>query len=153
MKRNWIPLLFLAGALATPVAVSGTAAVGPEPAEVMKLKLGSTVPESLTLKDFEGESLSFEDLRGKVVILHFWSDRCPAERHANPVFMRMEKRYAGSKDVVMVGIASNQNELGSEPGDGADYSDHYVSLRKQRDKDGTVERIAVKSGQSIPRNR
>jgi hypothetical protein len=26
-------------------------------------------------------------------------------------------------------------------------------IRKQRDKDGTVERIAVKSGQSIPRNR
>lgn len=26
-------------------------------------------------------------------------------------------------------------------------------IRRQRDKDGTVERIAVKSGQSIPRNR
>lgn len=26
-------------------------------------------------------------------------------------------------------------------------------IRKQRDQDGTVERIAVKSGQSIPRNR
>ncbi|MEE8060611.1 MAG: 50S ribosomal protein L24 [Gemmatimonadales bacterium] len=26
-------------------------------------------------------------------------------------------------------------------------------IRKQRDKDGTVERIAVKSGQSIPRTR
>ncbi len=149
MKRNWIPLLFLAGALATPAAVSGPAADGPAPADIVKLKVGSTVPKSVTLKDFEGESLSFGDLRGKVVILHFWSDRCPAERHANPVFMEMEERYAESKDVVMVGIAANQNELGAEPEEGADLSEHYTSLRKKRDKVGYKHTILADHGNVV----
>jgi thiol-disulfide isomerase/thioredoxin len=149
MKCNWIPLLFLAGALAAPAAVSGTAVDGPKPDEVVKLKVGSTVPKTVALMDFEGESTSFEDLRGKVVLLHFWSDRCPAERHANPVFMEMEKRYAGNKDVVMVGIAANQNELGAVPEKGADLSEHYTSLRKKRDKVGYKHTILADHGNVV----
>ena len=79
------------------------------------LALGSVVPETLELVDFDGKKTTFKEWRGKAVILHFWSTLCPAEVHADPVFQKLEKHYAGSKDVVMVGIASNQNELGPKP--------------------------------------
>jgi thiol-disulfide isomerase/thioredoxin len=157
MKRLSLPVLFLAGALAAPsLATSSTGAPGLEdevPAATQEkpkvLKLGSKVPETLKLRDFEGKETSFKQLRGKVTIVHFWSDRCPAEKHANPIFKEMEKKYAGSKDVVMIGIASNQNELGAKPGENADYKQHYVSLRKQRDKVGYKHTILADHGNAV----
>ncbi len=113
------------------------------------LAVGATVPERLSLPDFDGKQTSFKDLRGKVVILHFWSDRCPAERHANPIFMEMEKKYKDSKDVVMLGIASNQNELGEKPGKDADLSKHYLNLRKKVKEVGYKHKIVVDHGNTV----
>ena len=48
----------------------------------------------------------------------------------------MEARYAKSEDVVMIGIASNQNELGAKPGEGDDFAGFYTELRDQRKKVG-----------------
>ena len=40
----------------------------------------------------------------------------------------------------------------AEPAPPARLRDHYQQrVRRRRDKDGTIERIAVKSGQPIPR--
>lgn len=155
MKLTWIPGLALAGALAVSVPalaahaevdVSASASddIAPE-----KLKVGSTVPAKLALTDFDGNSVSFEDLRGKVVLLHFWSSRCPAEKHANPVFKQMEARYAKSKDVVMIGIAANQNELGAKPGEGDDFTGFYTELRDQRDKVGLEHTILADHGNRV----
>lgn len=113
------------------------------------LQLGSTVPAALALRDFEGRRTSFEDLRGKVVALHFWSDRCPAEVHADPVFKAMEELYAGNEKVALIGIASNQNELGPAPGEDADWSKHYESLRKKRDKVGYRHPILADHGNVV----
>jgi thiol-disulfide isomerase/thioredoxin len=74
------------------------------------LKVGASVPETLAMVDLDGKALTFKELRGKVVIVHFWSDRCPAEVHGDPITKRLEKTYAG-KDVVLLGINANQNEL------------------------------------------
>lgn len=110
------------------------------------LKVGSTVPEEFALPDMAGKRHSFKDLRGKIVVLHFWSDRCPAERHADPVFKKMEERYAKSKDVVMLGIASNQNELGEKPGKDADYSKLYTNLKKKAKSVGYSHDILIDHG-------
>ena len=150
MKTTWMPAVILAGALAAPAAVaavSGTSATKTQASET--LKVGSTVPADVALKDFEGVGTSFDDLRGKVVILHFWSDRCPAEKHADPVFVKMDEKYAESKDVVMLGIASNQNELGDAPGADADYSKYYKSLRAKRDKVGYQHTILADHGNVV----
>lgn len=150
MKKTWIPTLVLAGALAAPVAAM--VLMGPDgddESDEKKLEVGSTVPAELELSDLDGHETKFEDLRDKVVILHFWSDRCPAERHANPIFKQMEERYAKSKDVVMVGIASNQNELGERPPKDADLSNHYESLRKKRDEVGYRHPILVDHGNTV----
>lgn len=151
MKHVWIPAL-LASALSTSLAVAATSATpSPEtpPAEDKGLEVGSTVPASITLKDFEGKALSFEKLRGKVTVVHFWSDRCPAERHANPIFKKMEEQYAANADVVMIGIASNQNELGPKPGEGDDFSEFYGDLRKKRDEVGYRHTILADHGNVV----
>lgn len=113
------------------------------------LEIGSTVPEGISLMSLDGKATSFKDLRGKIVILHFWSDRCPAERHADPVFKAMEERYAKDKDVVMVAIAANQNELGEAPGKDADYSKFYGSLRKKAASVGYTHTILADHGNRV----
>ena len=145
MRTKWMPAALLAGALAVAAVPMATATAQ----EKKTLKVGSTVPADVALADFEGEKTSFGDLRGKVVILHFWSDRCPSHKHANPVFMKMEKKYADSKEVVMLGIASNQNELGKTPGPDADLSKHYTSLRKKRDDVGFKHTILADHGNVV----
>ena len=146
-------LLALAGALAVPALASTSTLTGALVAladdEVKTLEIGATVPDTVRLMDFEGKPTSFKDLRGKIVLLHFWSDRCPAERHADPVFKSMEAKYKDSKDVVLLGIASNQNELGAKPGEGDDYKDFYASLRKKRDEVGYTHTILADHGNVV----
>jgi len=146
-------LLALVGTLAVPALASSSALTGALAAladdEVKTLEIGATVPETVSLKDFEGKATSFKDLRGKVVLIHFWSDRCPAEKHADPVFKSMEAKYKDSKDVVLLGIASNQNELGAKPGEGDDFKDFYASLRKKRDEVGYTHTILADHGNVV----
>ena len=148
INTKWILPLAFAGGLTFPAiafllpgdAATETQSQVQDPKDAPKdapkkkdktLKLGSVLPKKLALPDFDGKSHSFDDLRGKVVIVHFWSHRCPAERHANPIFRDMQKLYKDSKDVVIVGICSNQPELGEEPKEGADHKKLYGDLRKK----------------------
>lgn len=132
MKLRWISMIAFGGALALPALAQPLRQPGatvPEEPKIEPLKLGAVVPETVEMTDFDGRKLSFKELRGKVVIAHFWSTRCPAEKHADPVFQRLEKHYAESKDVVLIGIASNQNELGPRPPKDADLTAHYKEFR------------------------
>ena len=63
------------------------------------------LPASTALPGLDGKTHKFGDYRGKVVFVHFWSIRCPAEKYAEPVILKMEKKYAG-KDVVLL-VRSN----------------------------------------------
>jgi thiol-disulfide isomerase/thioredoxin len=128
-----IPVVALCGALALPSIAQDKKDEKP-PAQEQKreaLKVGATVDEKVALTDLDGKAIDFKSLRGKVVILHFWSDRCPAEKHANPVFKSLEKYYEG-KNVVMLGICSNTaTEFGEAPPKDADPKQHYGNFRKQ----------------------
>ncbi|MEM9379346.1 MAG: thioredoxin fold domain-containing protein [Planctomycetota bacterium] len=95
------------------------------------LELGSTVPASLALSDLDGKMHSFGDLRGKVVLVHFWSSTCPYDEHAGPVLAAMERRFEAPSGVVFLGIDSNQADLGRAPREGADHAKHYRALRKR----------------------
>ena len=78
-------------------------------------KLGSVVDESLALNGLDGKKLSFKDLRGKVVLIHFWSTQCPYETVADPKFVELEKRWKDQKDVVILAINANSSEIGEAP--------------------------------------
>jgi thiol-disulfide isomerase/thioredoxin len=153
MNTNWIPLV-LVSLIATPVAIGfqdDTPIEKPQPDDKKPktLKVGSTVPADLMLMSIDGDPVTFKSLRDKVVILHFWSDRCPAERHADPIFKQMDERYADNKDVVLVGIASNQRELGEKPGKSEKYDDFYKGLRKKRKSVGWTHDLLADHGNTV----
>lgn len=155
MRSLWISLVALGGLIALPAIAQdrkddqpareqATDEKKPEP-----LKVGATVDEKVTLKDLDGKTIDFKSLRGKVVVLHFWSDRCPAEVHANPVFKSLEKYYEG-KDVVMLGICSNtKTEMRDEPAKDADYSKEYENFRKKIKEVGFTHRIIADHGNKL----
>ena len=148
MRNNLLSVLLIGGALALPLLAQDPAPTPKPPVETPKvelLKVGVTVPETLSMKDLDGKALSFKELRGKVVIVHFWSDRCPAEIHGDPVTKALEKTYAG-KDVVILGIAANQNELGSPPPKDADFSKQYANFRAKIKEAGFTHRIIADHG-------
>jgi peroxiredoxin len=55
----------------------------------------------------EGEYISLEDLRGKVVVLDFWGTWCPPCVASVPALRDLHKRYAKEKSFVMISISSD----------------------------------------------
>jgi len=133
MKR--IPVLStlaLCGLVALPLAQDKKQDDHPPVQQKEKVyKLGSTVDESVKLTDLDGNQVTFKDLRGKVVLVHFWSMTCPYEIVATPKFVALEKRWKDQKDVVMLAVDSNATEIGAErpTGDGA-YADIREYMKK-----------------------
>ena len=63
---------------------------------------------SLTTAD--GEYLSLEDLRGKIVVLDFWATWCPPCVSAVPTIRDLRKRYAKEPSFVIIGVSSDSDE-------------------------------------------
>jgi hypothetical protein len=61
------------------------------------------------------------------------------------VVKRLEEHFKG-KDVVILAVLSNQNELGDPPPKGADYAAHYGNFRKKAKEAGFTHRIVVDHG-------
>lgn len=60
--------------------------------------------QSFTVKSLEGKTISLEDLRGKVVVITFWSTRCQICESEIPKFNKIVAKYAG-QDVVFLGMS------------------------------------------------
>ncbi|MEM9802337.1 MAG: thioredoxin family protein [Planctomycetota bacterium] len=119
------------------------------PPQYGTLEVGSTVPAGLTLPDLDGKRHSFGDFRGRVVMIHFWSDRCPYEKHADPIFAAMDAKYRDSDDVVMIGINANSTELGEQPGKGADHAKLYGNLREKMAEVGYTHPMLADHGNRV----
>lgn len=143
--KNWIlPTLAAASLLAFPLIAQEGGKGGekrdkPAPEKQEKkdekkaetYKVGSKVDETLKLKDIDGKELTFKDLQGKVVFIHFWSMTCPYEVAADPKVAALEKRWAG-KDVVVLAINANSTEIGATPpADAAGYDKIREHLKKK----------------------
>jgi thiol-disulfide isomerase/thioredoxin len=57
------------------------------------------------LKDIEGNKISAEDLKGKVVVLNFWFIACPPCRKEMPGLNELAFEFARKTDVVFIAIA------------------------------------------------
>lgn len=66
--------------------------------------------ENFTATTLEGKAFSLEELRGKVVVLTFWSTRCPICAAETPKFNQLVDKYAG-KDVVFLGLTMENEAL------------------------------------------
>jgi peroxiredoxin len=78
------------------------------------LDVGAEVPADFALPGLDGKPVRFGDLRGKTVVLHFWSLTCPSEKAAEPKLAALTKAYE-KKDVVVLAINANANEIGAAP--------------------------------------
>jgi peroxiredoxin len=76
--------------------------------------------------------LTLEQLRGKVVVVHFWTNGCSNCMNNYPHYRAWQKRYAG-KDVVIVGIHSPETTGERE----------IARIRQQAEKHGLKFPIAV----------
>jgi thiol-disulfide isomerase/thioredoxin len=117
-----------------------------EMAKPKVLKVGSTVDENLSLTDLDGKTLSFKDLRGKVVLIHFWSKDCPYEIVADPKFTELEKRWKDKKDVMILAINANATEIGAERS--ADGSG-YTAIREHMKKKGLTFPVYADHGNKV----
>jgi thiol-disulfide isomerase/thioredoxin len=57
----------------------------------------------LVLKNSSGKTVSLKDYRGKVVLLHFWSIRCPACKMEEPTLNKLKKAY-GPAGLEVLGV-------------------------------------------------
>jgi len=58
----------------------------------------------------EGEHITLEDLRGKVVLLDFWGTWCPPCVESVPELRNLHKRYSKEPNFVIIGISSDSDE-------------------------------------------
>jgi peroxiredoxin len=58
----------------------------------------------------QGEYISLEDLRGKVVVLDFWGTWCPPCVASVPSLRSMHKKYSKEPSFVLIGISSDSDE-------------------------------------------
>ena len=110
-KRNWI-LLGSGIPLLALFALLGWASVqsGGNPGgfgvnnEFGQVKVSSAQSAEFSLELLDGGSLALSDLRGKVVMLDFWSSWCPPCRQEAPVLAEVYREYKGHP-VEFVGVA------------------------------------------------
>jgi thiol-disulfide isomerase/thioredoxin len=141
MKKIALFLAALGGTLSLSFAQDAKQAAAPTDKKPVAYKLGSVVDEGLTLTDLDGKTLSFKELRGKVVFIHFWSTQCPFEEVADPKVAALEKGWKDNKDVVVLAINANSSEIGpNKPADG------YAAVRTHMKEKGLTNRVFADHG-------
>jgi thiol-disulfide isomerase/thioredoxin len=73
---------------------------------IKKQLLGKPAPE-LQVTDLQGNPISLSALRGKTVLLDFWTTWCPPCRADGPSLDKLYAKYGG-KDLVIVGISVDE---------------------------------------------
>jgi thiol-disulfide isomerase/thioredoxin len=80
-------------------------ATGAAPAPTAGIRQGDLAPR-FTVKTLDGETLSSDALKGKVVLLDFWATWCSPCVQAIPALEEIRKKNAG-KPFVLVGVSAD----------------------------------------------
>lgn len=157
------PTLMTAAALAiatclvaqdpTPPKPPADPAPAPAAKEAKAIGLGEMLPKGISCRTIDGKMQSLDELRGKVVVLHFWSMTCPWEAKAEPKLNALSAEFA-DKGVVVLGVAANADEIGPVPEEKAfeakDEAERpYADLRKKAKASSVNHAILVDHGAKI----
>lgn len=100
-----------------------------------------------SMPDSSGKLHALSDYKGKILVLAFWSFKCPVSLAYNERLMELQKKYQ-AQGVVLLGIASNANESAEEIGRNA--SNLKISFPLLLDSDGSfAERLGAHHTPSI----
>ena len=86
-----------------------------------------------TLKDLYGNSVSLQDLRGKVVFLNFWATWCPPCRLEMPTMEELHKEF-GDQGLVILAINYRENPAEIK----AFFEQHQLTFPALLDPEGKV---------------
>lgn len=75
---------------------------------VIKKELGGKAAPSLQVKDLRGNPISIADLKGKTVLLDFWTTWCPPCQADSPNLEKLNQQY-GKTNLAIVGISMNED--------------------------------------------
>ena len=75
-------------------------------AKIRKQLSGSAAPE-LNVTDMEGKPVDLSSLKGKTVLLDFWTTWCPPCRADAPSLDKLYRKYGG-QDLMIVGVSVNE---------------------------------------------
>lgn len=113
-----------------------TALRPPSPQEMQQKLVGRPAPE-FSGKDFEGKTVSRDDLKGKVVVLDFWAVWCGPCLMALPGLQQLADKYAG-KPVVILGV--NTDPATARPEVTAALKSRKITLRQIADDSNVIAR-------------
>jgi thiol-disulfide isomerase/thioredoxin len=124
-----------------------------KPEEPKVVKLGDALPKGIVARGIDTKQVDFDALKGKVIVLHFWSTTCPYEVAAEPKLNALSAEFA-DKGVVVMGIASNAGEIGEQPAPEAFETKDadklpYAPLRKKAAESKVNHTIVVDHGARI----
>lgn len=152
--------LMLAGcALPAPTPTLGPVMTVPtRPAASDIPKVGAIAPD-FTLPDLNGDQVSLDDYRGKVVLLNFWATWCPPCQQEIPMFVEVYEELKDEDFVILaVSIGEGKEKVSnfvSEKGMtfpvlldldknvGRRYLVRAIPTSIVVDRDGVVQRIIV----------
>ena len=139
-KRGWIilgailPVVALLGLLAWASVKSGgnpgSFGVNNNFGEV---KVSGALAREFSLELLDGSALALSDLRGKVVMVNFWSSWCPPCRREAPILAQVYREYA-DQPVEFVGV-----DIWDRRKDALQFIDRYgVTYPNGIDDKGTI---------------
>ncbi|MCA5924697.1 TlpA family protein disulfide reductase [Curtobacterium oceanosedimentum] len=102
-------------------------------------------PVTFRAEDANGDTVSSEDLRGKVVVLNFWYASCPPCRAEAKYLNQVHDAYADSDDVAFIGV-NVRDEAATAAAFERTFGVEYPTVLDQRT--GTMQ-LAL-SGQIAP---
>lgn len=78
----------------------------------LKAKMISEPATNFVLQNLEGEEISLESLKGKVVVLDFWATWCPPCKASFPMMQKAQERFKEDENVVFYFV--NTREKGED---------------------------------------
>jgi cytochrome c biogenesis protein CcmG/thiol:disulfide interchange protein DsbE len=109
MKVRWIALGALVVVSALAVALALTVHSDPQADSKQSRLVGKAAPE-FELTTLDGETISNDELAGRVVLVNFWNSWCIPCKQEHPELMEFYEQHRDDPDFAMVGIVREDTE-------------------------------------------